>query len=120
MSSSPDTNEAATEGRTGPVSPAVPPVESRRPRQTWTVTLAAVGQLMVALDTLIVTTSLPAIRAGLKTNFQGLEWPLNPYTLGFASGLLLGAALGDRFGRRRTFLTGIGLFAVASALAALA
>ena len=120
MSSSPDTNEAATEGRTGPVSPAVPPVESRRPRQTWTVTLAAVGQLMVALDTLIVTTSLPAIRAGLKTNLQGLEWTVNAYNLAFASGLLLGAALGDRFGRRRTFLTGIGLFAVASALAALA
>ena len=73
MSSSPATNTTRLEG-----SPKTPSASFSLPaHQTWTVVLAAVGQFMVALDTLIVTTSLPALRAGLHTNLEGLEWTVN-------------------------------------------
>src|SRR5215218_9480925 len=75
---------------------------------------------MVTLDNLVVTTALPSIRADLGASLEDLEWTVNGYTLAFAVFLLTGAALGDRFGRRRMFLLGIGLFTAASAFAALA
>src|SRR3954453_17887351 len=75
---------------------------------------------MVTLDNLVVTTALPSIRRDLGASLEDLEWTVNGYTLAFAVFLLTGAALGDRFGRRRMFLAGIGLFTAASALAALA
>src|SRR5579859_1322146 len=91
-----------------------------RRHQVWTVVLAAIGQFMVALDTLVVTTSLPALRTGLHGSLQSLEWTVNAYNLAFACFLLTGAALGDRFGRRRMYTAGLFLFAAASAAAALA
>src|SRR4051794_35220479 len=75
---------------------------------------------MVTLDNLVVTTALPSIRRDLGASLEDLEWTVNGYTLAFAVFLLTGAALGDRFGRRRMFLVGIGLFTAASAVAALA
>lgn len=95
-------------------------VGSVRAHQVWTVVLAAAGQLMVALDTLVVTTSLPALRAGLHASLGSLEWTINAYNLAFACCLLTGAALGDRFGRRRMYVTGLLVFTAASAAAALA
>jgi EmrB/QacA subfamily drug resistance transporter len=92
----------------------------RRRLQAWIVALAALGQFMTALDTLVVTTSLPALRAALHTSVQGLEWTVNAYNLAFACCLLTGAALGDRFGRRRMYVAGLLLFSLASAGAALA
>ena len=59
---------------------------------------------MVTLDNLVVTTALPVIRADLGASLEGLEWTVNAYTLTFAVLLLTGAALGDRFGRRRMFV----------------
>jgi len=75
---------------------------------------------MVALDNLVVTTALPVIRAELNSSLQELEWMVNAYTLTFAVLLLTGAALGDRFGRRRVFIAGLVIFTAGSALAALA
>src|SRR3954447_24026973 len=75
---------------------------------------------MITLDNLVVTTALPSIRADLGASLQQLEWFVNAYTLSFAVLLLPGAALGDRFGRRRMFVLGLGLFTAASAAAALA
>src|SRR4051794_30391217 len=75
---------------------------------------------MVTLDNLVVTTALPSIRRDLGASLEDLEWTVNGYTLAFAVFLLTGAALGDRFGRRRMFLAGIALFTGASAIAALA
>jgi EmrB/QacA subfamily drug resistance transporter len=75
---------------------------------------------MVTLDNLVVTTALPVIRTDLHASLEGLEWTVNAYTLTFAVLLLTGAALGDRFGRRRMFAVGLGIFTVASAAAALA
>jgi EmrB/QacA subfamily drug resistance transporter len=74
---------------------------------------------MVSLDNLVVTTALPVIRQNLHATIAQLEWTVNAYTLTFAVLLLTGAALGDRFGRRRLFVFGLLLFTVASAAAAL-
>jgi EmrB/QacA subfamily drug resistance transporter len=89
------------------------------PHKTWTLVLASLGVFMTALDTLVVTTALPVLRADLGTSLTDLEWTVNAYNLAFACLLLTGAALGDRFGRRRLFALGIAIFTVASAAAAL-
>src|SRR3974390_2276989 len=75
---------------------------------------------MVALDALVVTTALSTIRIDLGPSIEALEWPVNAYNLSFAVVLLAGGALGDRFGRRRSFAAGLSLFVVASAACALA
>src|ERR687887_1439581 len=89
-------------------------------RRTWTVVLASLGVFMTALDTLVVTTTLPVLRADLGASLADLEWTVNAYNLAFACLLLTGAALGDRFGRRRMFCIGLLGFTAASAAAALA
>jgi EmrB/QacA subfamily drug resistance transporter len=89
------------------------------PHKTWTLVLASLGVFMTALDTLVVTTALPVLRADLGASLTDLEWTVNAYNLAFACLLLTGAALGDRFGRRRVFALGIAIFTVASAAAAL-
>ena len=88
--------------------------------QRWVLGLTATASLMVALDILVVTTALSTIRRDLGASVEALEWTVNAYSLSFAVLLMTGAALGDRFGRRRLFATGLGLFSVASAACALA
>jgi EmrB/QacA subfamily drug resistance transporter len=75
---------------------------------------------MVTLDNLVVTTALPVIRGDLGASLSDLEWTVNAYTLTFAVFLLTGAALGDRFGRRRLLAIGLGIFTAGSIGAALA
>jgi MFS family permease len=75
---------------------------------------------MVTLDNLVVTMALPVIRDDLGASLEELEWTVNAYTLTFAVLLLTGAALGDRFGRKRMFAIGMVIFTAASAAAALA
>jgi EmrB/QacA subfamily drug resistance transporter len=91
-----------------------------QPSRGWTFAIVSVALFMVVLDNLVVTTALPSIRADLGATIQSLEWTVNAYTLSYAVLLLTGAALGDRFGRRRMFVIGLGLFTLASAAAALA
>src|SRR5260370_1356712 len=86
-------------------------------QQTWTVVLASLGVFMTALDTLVVTTALPVMRVDLGGSLSDLEWTVNAYNLAFACFLLTGAALGDRFGRRRMFTIGLGVFTGAAAAA---
>ncbi len=86
----------------------------------WTFAITSIALFMVTLDNLVVTTALPVIRRDLDASLQELEWTVNAYTLTFAVLLLTGAALGDRFGRRRLFVIGLGIFIAASAAAALA
>jgi len=88
--------------------------------QAWVLALTSVSSLMVALDALVVTTALPVIRVHLHASLAGLEWTVNAYVLSLAVLLMTGAALGDRFGRRRLFAAGMGLFTAASAACALA
>src|ERR1700710_236282 len=86
----------------------------------WTLALTSVALFMVSLDNLVVSTALPVIRKDLHATISQLEWTVNAYTLTFAVLLLTGAALGDRFGRRRLLAIGIAIFTAASAGAALA
>jgi EmrB/QacA subfamily drug resistance transporter len=93
--------------------------KQNRAQTIWTLALTSAALFMVSLDNLVVTTALPVIRLDLKASISQLEWTVNAYTLTFAVLLLTGAALGDRFGRRRMFVIGLLLFTGASALAAL-
>src|SRR6266852_2136059 len=86
----------------------------------WTFAISSIALFMVTLDNLVVTTAIPVIRKDLHASLGGLEWTANAYTLTFAVLLLTGAALGDRFGRRRLLAIGLGIFTLASAAAALA
>jgi len=86
----------------------------------WVLALTAIGSLMAALDTLVVSTALSTIRLDLHASVEQLEWTVNAYNLSFAVLLITAAALGDRFGRRNLYATGLGLFAMASAACALA
>src|SRR5262245_5930136 len=92
----------------------------KQTRMAWVVALTAIGSMMAALDTLVVSTALPSIRQDLGASIEQLEWTVNAYNLSFAVLLITAAALGDRYGRRRFYATGLGLFATASALSALA
>src|SRR4030095_16925492 len=75
---------------------------------------------MAALDAMVVTTALDTLRHDLSASVEALEWTVNAYTFSFAALLMTGAALGDRFGRRRTYVVGLLLFALASAACAVA
>jgi EmrB/QacA subfamily drug resistance transporter len=86
----------------------------------WVLALTSVASLMVGLDILVVTTALTTIHLKLGASLGELEWIVNSYTLSFAVLLMTASALGDRFGRRRLFLAGLGLFTVMSAACALA
>jgi EmrB/QacA subfamily drug resistance transporter len=86
----------------------------------WILALTSIAALMVALDALVVTTALSTIRIDLGASIEDLEWTVNGYTLSFAVLLMTGALLGDRLGRRRMFVAGIGLFTASSAACALA
>src|SRR3954452_15997675 len=85
----------------------------------WTFVITSLALFMVALDNLVVTTALPVIKADLGASLQDLQWMVNAYTLTFAVLLITGAALGDRFGRKRVFLIGMTIFIGGSTLAAL-
>jgi EmrB/QacA subfamily drug resistance transporter len=91
-----------------------------RNRQIWTFAITAVALFIVALDNLVVTTALPVIRTELDATLSELTWMVNAYTLTFAVLLLPGAALGDRFGRKRMFIVGLAIFTIGSAAAAVA
>src|SRR5437868_5635707 len=89
-------------------------------RTMWTFAITSAAVFMATLDNLVVTTALPVIRKDLHASIESLEWTVNAYTLTFAVLLLTGAALGDRFGRRRMLAVGLGIFTLSSAAAALA
>src|SRR6201995_1337631 len=86
----------------------------------WTLVLVSVGLFMVVLDNLVVNVALPSIHNDFGASVQALEWTVNAYVLAYGVMLLTGAALGDRFGRRRMFVPRTSLFTAASAGAALA
>ncbi len=89
-------------------------------RNGWTLAIVSVALFMVVLDNLVVSVALPTIHRDLGASIQSLEWTVNAYVLAYAVLLLTGAALGDRFGRKRMFIVGLSVFTAASAAAALA
>src|SRR5580765_3086747 len=97
-----------------------PMTDKTSSKTMWTFVIVSVAVFMATLDNLVVTTALPVIRKDLHASIESLEWTVNAYTLTFAVLLLTGAALGDRFGRRRMLAVGLIIFTGASAAAALA
>jgi EmrB/QacA subfamily drug resistance transporter len=87
--------------------------------ERWVLILASLASLMVALDVLVVSTALGAIRHHFGASLSELEWTVNAYGLSFAVLLIPAASLGDRFGRRRLFAAGLGLFVIGSVACAL-
>jgi EmrB/QacA subfamily drug resistance transporter len=79
----------------------------------WVLALTSVASLMVALDTLVVTTALSTIKSDLGASIEQLEWTVNAYNLSFAVLLMTAAAVGDRLGRRRLFAAGLALLSAA-------
>jgi EmrB/QacA subfamily drug resistance transporter len=88
--------------------------------RTWTLALTSVGFFMVALDSLVVVTALPAIHRDLGGSITMLEWTVNAFTLTYAAGIITAAALGDRLGRRAVFVTGLLVFTASSIACAIA
>ncbi|HEX6444443.1 MAG TPA: MFS transporter, partial [Streptosporangiales bacterium] len=82
----------------------------------WVVFATVLGSSVAMLDSTVVNVALPALARDLSASIAGLQWTVNAYTLTLAGLILLGGALGDRYGRRRVFVVGVAWFAVASAL----
>ncbi len=106
----------------GPCDGAIAAVARARPcpSQRWTLVASILASSLSFVDGSVVNVALPAIGASLQAEASGLQWIVNAYLLPLSALLLLGGAAGDKFGRRRLFLLGIALFAIASALCALA
>ena len=98
---------------------ATAPVKPRT-SLAWVLIITAVAALVVALDQLVVATALQTIRTDLGASMASLEWTVNAFSLSFAALLIPAAELGDRVGRKRVYLIGLVLFAVASAACAVA
>jgi EmrB/QacA subfamily drug resistance transporter len=89
-------------------------------RLGWVLGLTSTAYFMVVLDALVVVTALPRIQRDLHVGVSALQWTVNAYGIAFAAGIITAAALGDRFGRRLVFTSGLVLFTLASAVCALA
>jgi MFS family permease len=86
----------------------------------WLLAVAVLGSGIAFLDATVVNVALPDIGRDLHASTSTLQWILNGYTLTLASLILLGGSLGDRYGRRRIFVLGTGVFTIASLLCAVA
>src|SRR5690625_4389279 len=96
------------------------PVRMASSTGRWPMVATIVASSIAMLDATVVNVALPRLSAYLDARVTGLQWTLNGYTLALASLILLGGALGDRWGRRRMFVVGVGWFAAASALCGVA
>jgi len=110
-------------GMAGPSDPAVGPGAARTLRYRtapgrWVIAATVLGSGMAAVDATVIGIALPTIGRDFHASLGTLQWVVTGYTLTLSSLLLLGGSLGDRFGRRRVFLIGVGWFAVASAACA--
>jgi EmrB/QacA subfamily drug resistance transporter len=95
-------------------------IPSKNRRLGWVVGLTSTAYFMVILDALVVVTSLPHMQRDLHVGVSSLQWTVNAYGIAFAAGIITAAALGDRFGRRLVFNSGLALFTLASAACAVA
>lgn len=95
-------------------------MEKRQVQSGWLITLTSLGFFMAMMDSMIVTTASTAIKMDFHISVASLQWALNAYNVAIAAVLLVGVALGDRFGRRRIYNLGILVFTIGSILCALA
>src|SRR5579871_1454533 len=93
---------------------------SRKVSPAWTLAASILASSLAFVDSSVTNVALPAIRTDLSASSADLQWVVNAYLLPLSALLLLGGAMGDRFGRRRVFLAGIAGFFAASLACALA
>ena len=86
----------------------------------WVLAITVLGSGIAALDATVVNIALPTIGRDFHTGMTVLQWVMTGYTLTLAAFLLIGGSLGDRFGRRKVYLTGIVWCALASVTCGLA
>src|SRR4029079_4895643 len=91
-----------------------------RSAEPWVLAATILGSSMGFIDGTAVNVALPALQANLGATVAEVQWVIEAYALFLSALLLVGGALGDRFGRRRVFLTGVAGFALASAWCGLA
>ena len=89
-------------------------------QKRWVLICAVLASTMAFVDESVVNVALPRMEADLHTSLSAMQWVINAYTLCMSALLLIGGAAGDRFGRRRIFMIGISMFAVASVACGLA
>ena len=100
--------------------PAPPLIRYRTAAGRWVLLATVLGSSLAFIDATVVNIALPAIGRDLDADAAGLQWTINGYALSLAALILLGGSLGDRYGRRRVFLIGVGWFAAASLLCGIA
>jgi EmrB/QacA subfamily drug resistance transporter len=98
----------------------VPAIRIGSAQGKWILLTTVLGSSMALLDSTVVNVALPRIGKDLHTNLAALQWTVNAYLVTLAGLILLGGALGDRFGRRKVFVVGVVWFASASLLCGLA
>ncbi|MFD5231331.1 MFS transporter [Streptomyces qaidamensis] len=98
----------------------MPDVRLDSPQGKWVLLTTVLGSSMAMLDSTVVNVALPRIGRDLDANLSALQWTVNAYMVTLAGLILLGGALGDRFGRRKVFVVGVVWFAVASLLCGIA
>src|SRR3954470_22604333 len=86
----------------------------------WVLLATVLGSSLAFIDSTVVNIALPMIGRDLDSDSAGLQWTVNGYALSLAALVLLGGSLGDRFGRKRVFMLGVGWFAVAPLLCGVA
>lgn len=94
-------------------------MQNNRPSQFWLLTLTSLGFFMSMMDSMIITTASTSIRTDFSISVNTLQWALNAYNITIAAVLLVGVAFGERFGRRKIYNLGIGIFTLGSLLCAL-
>ncbi|HEY7283248.1 MAG TPA: MFS transporter [Actinomycetota bacterium] len=100
--------------RTLQAQPGAATTDAPDPRRWWVLVAMVFGLFMPMLDNLVVNVALPTIQTKLSAGVSGLQWIIDAYTLTFASFMLTGGALGDLYGRKRFFLSGLGVFVLGS------
>jgi EmrB/QacA subfamily drug resistance transporter len=98
--------------------PGAAPCTKRQ--QRWVLAACVLGSSMAFIDTSVVNVALPKMESELAATLPSMTWVINAYTLCMSALLLIGGAAADQFGRRRIFMIGIGIFAVASLACGLA
>lgn len=98
----------------------MPDIRLASPQGRWVLLTTILGSSMALLDSTVVNVALPRMGRDLDADLAALQWTVNAYMLTLAGLILLGGALGDRFGRRRVFVIGVVWFALASLLCGLA